>query len=54
GHADGILALAKGGVLLYSGSYDHSIKVWDAEEVDASILRTLGMMIPTGGSSRRT
>lgn len=27
GHTDGVLALAKGGTLLYSGGYDHCIKV---------------------------
>lgn len=33
GHDDGIISLAFADKMLYSGSYDHSIRSWDIKEM---------------------
>jgi F-box and WD-40 domain protein 1/11/F-box/WD-40 domain protein 7 len=33
GHDDGIISLAFADNMLYSGSYDHSIRSWDVKEM---------------------
>ena len=33
GHDDGIISLAFADKMLYSGSYDHSIRSWDLREM---------------------
>jgi WD40 repeat protein len=38
GHTDGLLCLAKGDSLLYSGGYDHTVKIWDAKVRELLIL----------------
>ena len=54
GHTDGVLALAKGGTLLYSGGYDHCIKVprpWN-RWVTLEPLGHLGAIRPASARAR--
>lgn len=37
GHDDGIVSLAFADKMLYSGSYDHSIRSWDLKEMEQRI-----------------
>jgi hypothetical protein len=45
GHTDGLLCLAKGDSLLYSGGYDHTVKIWDAKVRDLLII-IMGVFLP--------
>lgn len=38
GHDDGIISLAFADKMLYSGSYDHSIRSWDLREMAQRII----------------
>jgi len=38
GHDDGIVSLSFADKMLYSGSYDHSIRSWDLREMGQRIL----------------